>query len=303
VSSVAPSARRIAWRRRRRAFGSVVEQYRSSIPGMIGLCVLGVFVASALLAPLIANDAEAHASTADNDTWQRPSDYPILGTDHLGRSVWAQLVYGARISLVVGLAATLIAIVIGGLVGILAGYYGGLFGGLLMRVTEWFLVIPFLPLAIVLATILGASILNIIIVIGITSWPGTARLVRAQVLTVKERLYVERSRAFGASSGHLMARHVLPNVAPLILANLTLTVPVAILSETTLAFLGLGDPLRASWGKMLDDAFSAGALTRDAWWYYLPPGLCILLVVLAFVLCGQALEEILDPRLKKGRRA
>ena len=118
-----------------------------------------------------------------------------------------------------------------------------MFGGVLMRVTEWFLVIPFLPLAIVLATILGASIVNIIIVIGITSWPGTARLVRAQVLTLKERLYVERSRAFGAGSGHLMGRHILPNVSPLILANLTLTVPIAILSETALAFLGLGDPL------------------------------------------------------------
>ena len=170
-----------------------------------------------------------------------------------------------------------------------------------MRVTEWFLVIPFLPLAIVLATILGASIVNIIIVIGITSWPGTARLVRAQVLTLKERPYVERSRAFGAGSGHLMARHILPNVSPLILANLTLTVPIAILSETALAFLGLGDPLRPSWGKMLDDAFSSGALTRNAWWYYLPPGLCILFVVLSFVLIGQALEEILDPRLKERR--
>ena len=206
--------------------------------------------------------------------------------------------YGARVSLMVGLAATVIAIVIGSVVGIVAGHYSGSFGGVLMRVTEWFLVIPFLPLAIVLATILGASIVNIIIVIGITSWPGTARLVRAQVLTLKERPYVERSRAFGAGSGHLMGRHILPNVSPLILANLTLTVPIAILSETTLAFLGLGDPLRPSWGKMLDDAFTSGALTRNAWWYYLPPGLCILFVVLSFVLIGQALEEILDPRLK-----
>jgi peptide/nickel transport system permease protein len=212
-------------------------------------------------------------------------------------------VYGARVSLVVGLAATLIAIVIGSVVGIVAGFYEGKVGGLLMRLTEWFLVIPFLPLAIVLATLLGASIVNIVIVIGITSWPGTARLIRAQVLTLKQRLYVERSRALGAGSRHLMTRHVLPNVSPLILANLTLTVPVAILSETTLAFLGLGDPLRPSWGKMLDDAFGSGALTRNAWWYYLPPGLCILIVVMAFVLCGQALEEILDPRLKdKGRK-
>ena len=167
-----------------------------------------------------------------------------------------------------------------------------------MRATEWFLVIPFLPLAIALAVVLGPSIGNIIFVIGITSWPSTARLIRAQVLTLKERLYVDRSRALGASDWHVMQHHILPNVSPLILANLTLTVPVAILSETTLSFLGLGDPTRASWGKMLQESFDAGALTADAWWYYIPPGFAILLVVLAFTLCGQALEEVLDPRLR-----
>jgi peptide/nickel transport system permease protein len=165
--------------------------------------------------------------------------------------------------------------------------------------TEWFLVIPFLPLAIALAAVLGPSVENIIIVIGITSWPATARIIRAQVLTLKERLYVDRSRALGASGGHLMARHIGPNVAPLILANTTLTVPIAILSETTLSFLGLGDPSRPSWGKMLEEAFTSGALTQHAWWYYVPPGVGIMLVVLAFTLCGHALEEVLDPRLRE----
>ena len=129
-----------------------------------------------------------------------------------------------------------------------------------MRLTEWFLVIPFLPLAIVLAAVLGPSIRNIILVIGITSWPSMARLVRAQVLTLKERLYVDRSRALGASQTHLMFRHILPSVSGLILASTTLTVPVAILSETTLSFLGFGDPSRPSWGKMLEEAFEQGAL-------------------------------------------
>jgi peptide/nickel transport system permease protein len=170
-----------------------------------------------------------------------------------------------------------------------------------MRLTEWFLVIPFLPLALALAAVLGPSVENIILVIGITSWPSTARLVRAQVLTVKERLYVDRSRALGASNSHLMGRHVMPNIAPLILANTTLTVPIAILSETTLSFLGLGDPSRPSWGKMLEDGFAAGALSQHAWWYFIPPGLGVMLVVLAFVLCGHALEEILDPRLREQR--
>ena len=182
-----------------------------------------------------------------------------------------------------------------------AGFFGGRVGGVLMRVTEWFLVIPFLPLAIALAAVLGPSIGNIILVIGITSWPSTARLIRAQVLSLKERLYVDRSRALGASDTHIMTRHILPNVSPLILANLTLTVPVAILSETTLSFLGLGDPSRASWGKMLQEGFEAGALTEQAWWYYVPPGLGIMLVALAFTLVGQALEEVLDPRLRDQR--
>jgi peptide/nickel transport system permease protein len=140
---------------------------------------------------------------------------------------------------------------------------------------------------------------NIIFVIGITSWPSTSRLVRAQVLTVKERLYVDRARALGAGRIHVINKHVLPNVAPLILANTTLAVPISILTETTLSFLGLGDPTQASWGKTLEEAFRAGAINREAWWYYLPAGLGIVAVVLAFTMFGRALEEILDPRLRE----
>jgi len=299
----ATSARTIAWQRRRRALAQSWALFRHHLPGMIGLGLLVAIVAMALLAPVISNSDELQVvKTVENPRWATPSEFPPLGTDNFGRSVWAQFVWGARISLLVGLAATLIAIVIGSAVGIAGGFYRGVGSAVLGRITEWFLVIPFLPLAIVLAAILGPSVRNIILVIGITSWPSTARLVRAQVLTLKERLYVERSRALGASNRHLMGRHIFPNVSPLILANLTLTVPVAILSETTLSFLGLGDPTRASWGKMLEESFKAGALSRNAWWYYLPPGLGIMAVVLAFTLIGTALEEILDPRLREKRR-
>jgi peptide/nickel transport system permease protein len=296
------SPRRIAWQRRRRAVSDAWREYRRHLPGMVGLAILALIVAMAIAAPLLADADGLHGVNAtQNPAWARPSgDWP-LGTDHLGRSVLTQVIWGSRVSLLVGLAATLLAIVIGSLVGITAGFFGGRAGGALMRVTEWFLVIPFLPLAIALAAVLGPSISNIILVIGITSWPSTARVIRAQVLTLKERLYVDRSRALGASDRHIMARHILPAVSPLVLANLTLTVPVAILSETTLSFLGLGDPTRASWGKMLQEGFEAGALTQQAWWYYIPPGLGIMLVVLAFTLCGQALEEVLDPRLRDQR--
>ncbi len=269
---------------------------------MSGLVILVAFVVLALAAPLLADHSGLAAinSTA-NPVWASPAEFRPLGTDHLGRSAWTQLVWGSRISLLVGLAATVLAVAIGTTVGVTAGFFGSRVGGVLMRLTEWFLVIPFLPLALALAAVLGPSVQNIILVIGITSWPSTARLVRAQVLTVKERLYVDRSRALGASNLHLMGRHIVPNVAPLILANTTLTVPIAILSETTLSVLGLGDPSRPSWGKMLQDGFVNGALSQHAWWYYVPPGLAVMLVVLAFVLCGHALEEILDPRLREGR--
>jgi peptide/nickel transport system permease protein len=295
-----PSARRITWQRRRRAWARAWRQYRSSVPGMIGLLILVVFVAMALAAPLLSDhDGLQAVNSTSNPVWANPSKFAPMGTDNLGRSVWTQFVWGSRISLLVGLTATVLAIVIGSLVGIVAGYFGGRTGGVLMRFTEWFLVIPFLPLAIALASVLGPSVTNIIVVIGITSWASTARLIRSQVLTLKERLYVDRSRALGASRTHLMVRHIVPNVSPLILANTTLTVPIAILSETTLSFLGLGDPTRPSWGKMLQEGFAAGALSQHAWWYYVPPGVGIMLVVLAFTLCGHALEEVLDPRLRE----
>ena len=293
----------LAWERRTRAVMRTWAEYRRDREGMAGLVVLVLFFAIAVLASLLADSSQLSAvNTTDNPVWAPPTEFQPLGTDNLGRPIYDQLVYGSQVSLLVGIAATLIAIVIGTVVGAAAGFFGGWTDAVLNRLSEWFLVIPFIPLAIVLAAILGPSLRNIIFVIGVTSWPVTARLIRAQVLTIKQRLYVERSRALGASSTHIMGRHILPNVMPLVIANATLTVPIAILSETTLAFLGLADPLRVSWGSMLEDAFSAGALGREAWWWYLPPGLCVIAVVLAFTLVGRALEAILDPRLRAGWR-
>ncbi len=294
----------IGWQRRRSALRRFGAQFWRSTPGRIGVVILLVFMAMALAAPLIADQTglDTAASRANGvPQWASPSEYPPLGTDYLRRSVWAQFVWGSRISLFVGLAATIVTIALGSIVGVVSGFVGGRTDGAMMRVTEWFLVIPFLPLAIVLASVLGRSVWNIIFVIGVTSWPSTARLVRAQVLTVKQRLFVDRARSLGASGGHIVVRHILPNVSGLILANATLAVPISILTETTLSFLGLGDPRRPSWGKTLVEAFDNSALTRNAWWYFVPPGVGILLVVLAFTLIGQTLEQIADPRLG-GRR-
>ncbi|MEX2421472.1 MAG: ABC transporter permease, partial [Actinomycetota bacterium] len=265
-----------------------------------GLFILVFFIAVAIFAPLLADEQGLEATCPCNGpALIAPSlDFPF-GTDNYGRSILTLTIWGSRISLLVGLAATLIAMVIGSLVGIVAGFFGRWPETLLMRLTDWFLVIPFLPLAIVLASILGQSLPVIIFVIGVTSWPSTARIVRAQVLSVKTRPYVERSRALGASNWHLNTRHILPNVGPLIVASTVLTVAIAILSETTLSFLGLGDPLSISWGTILQFAFDSGAAGSGQWWWIIPPGLAIVFVVLAFTLCGFALDEILNPKLRK----
>ena len=293
------SARAIARARRRVALADVARRFRRDRVAVLGLVVLIGFALMALLAPVLADESALRAVNAlDNPTWARPSREFVLGADHLGRSVAVQFIYGSRVSLFVGLMATILTIAIGSIVGVVAGFFGRWVDSVLMRITDWFLVIPFLPLAIVLAAVLGRNLWNIIFVIGITSWPSTARIVRSQVLSVKQRLYLDRARALGSSRRQIVRRHILPNVAPLILASATLAVPISILTETTLAFLGLGDPTQASWGKSLEESFRAGAISRGAWWYYLPAGLGIVAVVLAFTLFGRALEEILDPRLR-----
>lgn len=293
------SPRAIAWTRRRMSAKRVWNVYRKNRMGMIGLVVLILFVAVAVFAPLIAPKEGLEATCPCNGIPFSPPSWGFpFGTDNFGRSVFALTVWGARISLLVGLLATAISMLIGSIIGIVAGYYGRWPETVLMRLTDWFLVIPFLPLAIVLASVLGRSLGVIIFVIGVTSWPSTARIIRAQVLSVKTRPYVERSRALGSSNWHLNTRHILPNVAPLIFANTVLTVAIAILSEATLAFLGLGDPLSISWGTILEFAFSSGAAGAGQWWWLIPPGLAIVFVVLAFTLCGFALDEILNPKLR-----
>jgi peptide/nickel transport system permease protein len=293
------SPRQIAWIRRKRAFLRVALTYRRNALGMTGLVILVFFVLVAVFAPVLA-DPEGLNPTCPctGDPFSPPSAQFPFGTDDLGRSILTLTIWGARPSLIVGLFATLIAMALGAAIGLVAGYYGRTTETVLMRFTDWFLVIPFLPLAIVLASILEPSTFVIILVIGLTSWPSTARIVRSQVLSVKERSYVERARALGAGNWHMITRHILPNVGPLIFANTILTVAIAILTESTLAFLGLGDPLNISWGTILDSAFSNAAASAGNWWWLMPPGLAIVLVVLAFTLCGFALDEILNPRLR-----
>ncbi len=296
--STALSAGQIARRRRAEAWRRNWALFRGHRSGLLGLVILGTFVLIAASGTVLADADGLQVTKATGGVLESPSREYWLGTDNNGRSVLTLLIWGTRISLLVGLLATAISMVIGTVIGLVSGFFEGWTARLLYRLTEWFLVIPFLPLAIILAVVLGRSLLNIAIVIGVTSWPATALLIRSQTLSIKERPYLERARVLGAGRWHQMTRHVLPNVTPMVFANTTLTVAVAILSETTLSFLGLGDPTRISWGSMLEAAFASGAMTTGAWWFIVPPGICVVLVVLSFTLIGQALEEIFNPRLR-----
>jgi peptide/nickel transport system permease protein len=303
--AVRRSARSIVWTRRRRAFARNWKEYRRNREGLIGLVMLAFFAFLALAGPWLVDPETTAVITAPGRPFEPPSSQFWLGTDEFGRPILALLIEGARVSLMVGLIATVFSIVIGTVVGIMAGHFGGWTDTVLMRISDWLLVLPFLPLAIVLLVILQSSswlqispVTAIAIVVGITSWPATARLIRSQTLAVKSRPYLERARALGAGHWHQMSRHILPNVMPLVLANTTLTVAGAVLAETTLSFIGLGDPLRHSWGTTLDGAFGSGAISIGAWWYLIPPGVAIVLVVLAFTWVGHALETVLNPRLQ-----
>jgi peptide/nickel transport system permease protein len=287
----------------------VWKLYRGNLQGVIGLGILVAFLLMALLAPFLADHEllDPNAQIKDPATgelygpYHPPTTYYYnwFGTDQVGQSVLAQFIWSSRISLMVGLLAAFMSTVLGAGIGIAAGFYGGWQGEGWMRLTDAFLVIPWLPLAMVLAAAWGQNYWMIILIIGITSWPGTARMVRSDVLRVRELNYIERARAIGSSNRHIMSKHVLPNVMPLIFANLVLVVAIAILSETTLSFLGLGDPLNFSWGTMLHYAWVNGAAGLPAWWYLLPPGIAIILVVLAFTFIGTAYDEVLDPKLRK----
>ena len=299
------TAAAVARERRLRALARFWQRYRADTGGMIGLVILAVMIAVALAAPVLASSRGLNPVLATYPPNAGPGWHYPLGTDSDGRSVLTELIWGSRISLLIGFAATALSMVIGAVIGVVAGHFaavnhwlGRQTDNLLMRFTDWFLVIPFLPLAIVLARTLGPSLHVIIIVIGITSWPGTARIIRAQALAVENRPYLERARALGAGHGHQMMRHVLPNVMPLLIANTILTVAGTILSETTLSFLGLGDPTRASWGEMLNGAFNNGVGTGNTLWL-IAPGVAIILVVMAFTLVGHATEAVLNPKLRE----
>ncbi|WP_326700155.1 ABC transporter permease [Streptomyces sp. NBC_01754] len=296
-----PGPRGLARTRRRQAVARFWLRYRTHRAGLAGLAVLALIAVTALAAPWLVGADSQSVTAAPGRALEAPSAAFPLGTDQFGRSLLALLVWGTRVSLTVGLLAAFLSVAIGTLVGVTTGHFKGWYGNVVMRITDWFLVMPTLVLAIALATVLSRSVWTTILAIGVTTWPTTARLVRAQTLSVEARPYIERSRALGGGHRHIMSRHVLPNVMPLVLAQTTLVISTAILTEATLAFLGLGDPTIVSWGGLLQDAREAGAVSSGNWWYLAPPGLAIAVVALAFTLCGRTVESVLNPKLGVSR--
>ncbi len=278
---------------------TVLGNLRRSGMGLVGGVMLTVALVVAALAPLVAPyNPNATTRVTINDIYLPPSPSHLLGTDDAGKDVLTNFIFGARVSLTVGFFASFISIVIGGTVGIIAGFYGGRVENLLMRFTDIMLVIPDLPLAVVLVALTKPSLLNIILVIGLLGWTGTARLVRSQTLAVKQRKFVLRARAIGAGNWHIVRHHIFPLVLPLIVVNTVLVISLAILNESTLAFIGLGDPTVLSWGQMLNFAFNRGAMSTGAWWAMVVPGFGIVWVVLGCTLLGHGLEQILNPRVE-----
>ncbi|MGC9149073.1 MAG: ABC transporter permease [Sulfolobales archaeon] len=271
--------------------------YRRSKYGVVGLGIISFFVFIAVAAPLITryNPYETNPSAY----LLPPSSEHWFGTNEVGQDLFSLNIYGARISLLVGFTAALIAVSLGTLIGLVSGYYGGLIDEFLMRITDFFLVIPPIILMIVIGAVLGPSLINVIIIIGMLSWSPTARVVRSMVLSIKEWAFIEAIRAIGGGDRRIIFRHILPNVASVIYANMALATSNAIFSHAAMVFLGVGNVNDLSWGMILHYAFASGALSTGKWWYFVPPGVFIVLVIIGFVLVGFSLEEIFNPRLRR----
>jgi len=290
-----------ALRERSLAFWKVFSRSRL---GMIGFIMLLAFLAMALSAPILTATGILQDPNAQNlaNRFEGPSERFWFGTDQLGRDLFSRMWWGSQATLLIGFAASAISMGLGTVIGLVSGYYGGWVDEILMRIVDFFLVLPTLVLILVLAIVLpppGTSLWKVIFVIGISLWASTARLVRAQVLSLKERQFVERARAIGTGNTRIVFRHIFPNAFTLVFAEAVLTVAVVILSESFLSFINIGPEDAITWGKILEGALDASALETGLLYWVLMPGFYIVGIVMAFTLLGFALDEIVNPRLRK----
>lgn len=291
------------WQKRMEKIKEIWHLFRETKVGLIGIVILIFFVvmAAASFIPPRIDKMYIPLYGVDEDiiTVTPPSLHHLLGTDSMGRDVFSQLLEGAKWALLIGVTAAVCSVVLSTVVGLVSGYYGGVVDTLLQRTADVVMTLPGFPLIVIVGSLLrGISIWNIVVLISILGWPGASKVIRSQVLSLRERPFIESARVSGASSFRIVFRHIAPNILPLSFLYMTFGVTSAILAEASLSFIGLGDPTTVSWGMMLQWCYRSGFLFKAPFWV-LPPGLCITLLALSFYLIGVGTEQIINPRLRK----
>ena len=298
------------WKRGMRFWGV----FRGSRLGMAGLVILLIFTFMAVSAPILTTTgllrnpnavlcgADFHVCAPDRIgemDYAAPNGIVWLGTDFLGRDIFSRLWWGSQITILIGVLATLFSMGLGTFIGMVSGYYGGWLDEVLMRITDFFLVLPTMVFALILLAIVGGGLWSMITIIGVTFWASTARLVRSQVLSLKERQFVERAKAVGTGKIRIVWIHIFPNAFSLVFAEAILTIAVAILTESFLSFLGFMSSDVITWGVLIEQGYMFSAIERHLVWWIVAPGIAIVAVVMGFTLLGYALDEIINPRLRK----
>jgi peptide/nickel transport system permease protein len=281
-----------------KSFKSSWAIYRSSRLAVVGLAMLIVFLMLGLLPSLFTSQDPYERGTV-NELLNPPSWEHPFGTDDAARDIMSQVIYATRTSLFIGFVSAALAVIAGASVGLIAGYSRGRVGEFFMRLADLFLIIPLAPLMITLAAILGPNIWNVIMVISVTAWPSTSRVVRSTVLSIREKTHIERAVTIGCSDTRILLRHILPEVLPVIFATTIITITMSIKSEAFLSFLGLGDINVLSWGTILNHAVTSASFSRGAYWFFLPPGIFLMLIVFALTSVARGLEEIYNPKLRR----
>jgi peptide/nickel transport system permease protein len=277
-----------------------LKRVSSSKLGVCGLVTFLLCIMVALFAPVLApyDPMMKHYAAANRlEKLKPPSERHWLGTTILGRDVFSQLIWGVRPALIIGLCTALGTIIIGVNIGLISGYYGGWLDNLLMRITDIFMAVPFLPFIIVILSLTRKSIWTITLAMMVILWRSTARVIRAQVLTLRQRPFVDAARITGASNLKIIYREIAPNIMPIALVNIAFNLSWAIITEASIGFLGFGDPEVLSWGTIIYQAF-ASEMSYKAWWWVVPPGAAIMILVTAVYFIGRAYEEMINPRLK-----
>jgi len=284
----------------KRFLGEQKEVFRGEKLSIAGLIIVGIFLVLAVIGPSIV-PYEPYEEIVDEmglvPDDKTPSREHWFGLTRFGYDVFSQTIVSARTAIIVGLISAVMVVFVGANLGLIAGYYGGWIDEIIMRITDIAYGIPFLPMAIVLMTLLGRGVSNVIIVVVALFWRTTTRVIRAQVLTIKERPFIDAARVAGAGNLRIIYRHIAPNVLPMAFLYVALAVGWAVIAEASISFLGFGDPDSVSWGQMIHYVFAA-QMFRQAWWWFLPPGLCIVLLVMATFWIGLAYEKVVNPRLK-----